>query len=501
MKHEPSLRIIGPFNSTEGSILVTTLLTILVLSMMTVAIISRISSRHAATYQSVVWNEAMTSAEAGSDFAVRAMNNSVANPGTAWIGWKRLDGTANEDNTTFPKYYNFNPPAHVGESNTKVFAKLYVDNSITDSNGTKWMRIRSTGVAECPHGTQEGTEASVRDINGVKNHRSALRKPRSYTDITGGVLHLPQVARTVEIMAAPPGTSLYIRALTVRNGIAMSGGAFTDGFDSGDPAHSDNGQYPSAYPARILNKGDVATNANGTLSDLKSAVVNGDASSNGGAISNTGGVTGTVYNNFQTTISKVNDPYLNTIEPNPTSINNPGAPVTLVGGSSTSPKNYELSVLTISNSAKPLILAPSAPGVESYINILVTGKTTVSGSGYIQQQPNVHVNFYCDDDVTISGSGYLNQTNIASNLVMYGVSPSSGTNKMTISGSATFIGILNAPDFDITISGGGKLVGAAIGNSVDLSGSGGFHYDVALSRLGGTGTSTYAVASWVEDIR
>ena len=476
--------------STQGGILITTVLLIVIMTMMSAAILYRVSSRHAATYMSVVWNEALSSAEAGTDFAVQTLNNSIANPGTAWTGWTPGDAT------TFPKTINFNPASHIGESNTKVFAKLTVDNMITDGSGAKWMRIRSQGVAECPH-ISNGTESGVLDSNGVKNHRTVLRKARFTTDITGGALNLPQISRTIEVMAQPLSISPYIRALTVKNTISLSGGAYADSFDSSNPAYSTSGLYDAA---KRQWHGDVASNAIGSLSDLRDCYVYGNASSNGGAIKNTANVEGSVFNNFQTTIPDIAAP-VSLPWPAPTSINNPAGGITLRGGPAGSPMNYKLSVLTVSSGSNPLILAPSAPGVDSYINIWVTGKTTVSGSGFIQQQPNVHVTFYCDQDVTISGSGVMNQTNVASNLVMYGVTPASGAPKMTVSGSGNFIGVLNAPAFAMTISGSAAFVGAAIGNSVNISGSGGFHYDQALASTGSGSGTTYQVASWVEDIR
>jgi hypothetical protein len=365
--------------------------------------------------------------------------------------------------------------------------------------GGGWLRVRSTGVAELPERTINGIEAARADTSGVKNHRGVLRKASFYTDITGGVLRLPQVTRTIEVLAAPGGSRPYIRALTVKNTISMSGGSYTDSFDSSNPAYSTNGQYD---PTKRQSHGDIATNVSGSLSDLKGMFVYGNASSNGGTIANTANVQGTVTNNFQTTIPDIADPVFPTVAITPTAINNPAAPVTLTGGPAASPAYFKLSALTISNGAQPLILAPSAPGVESYINIWVTGKTTVSGSGFIQQMPNVHVTFYCDQDVTISGGGVMNQTNTASYLQVFGVTPASGTPKMTISGSGSFVGVLNAPAFAMTISGSASFVGAAIGNSVTISGSGGFHYDQQLSNVSGPGTpASYTYSSWVEDIR
>ena len=485
-----------------GSILITTLIVITVLALISAAAIYRLNNRHATTYISQSWNEALSSAESGADAAFQAMNNSVSSPSTAWTGWKQADGTASSSSNaaTFPKTCSFSMWTHTGEGNTKVFAIVQVDNTVTDGTGNKWMRVRSTGVTEVPRMGLSGLEGSILDSTGIKTHNGALRKVRLTKDLTGGVLRLPQIARTIEVMACPPGTSDYIRGLTVKNWVSMSGSAYTDSFDSGDSSKSTNGLYDLA---KRQQHGDVAVNASGNSSDLRSAYVWGNASSNGGSIDNTSHVQGSVFNNFSTTINPVTIPTtgLGTYNNSYTVINNPSGPVTLTGGPAGSPQYYDLTTLVISNSSNPLILAPSAPGVDSYINIVVRGKTTVSGSGYVQQQPNVHVKIYSVDEITVSGGGFLNQTNIAANLQVFGVDPASGTNKATVSGSANFIGVLNAPQFAITISGTGAFMGAAIGLNATISGSGGFHYDEALSRLGGSGTSSYQVASWIEDIR
>ena len=489
--------------STHGGILITTVLLIVMMTMMTSAILYRVSSRHAATYMSVVWNEALSSAEAGSDFAVQALNNSIASPGTAWTGWTPSDAT------TFPKTINFNPSSHIGEGNTKIFAKLTVDNTITDSSGAKWMRIRSQGVAECPHITN-GTEAGVLDSNGVKNHRTVLRKARFTTasDITGGLLHLPQVTRTVEVMAKPPGSSLYIRAITTQNEIKLAVSPFfVDSFDSTNNSKSSGGLW--AVNKRQSN-GDVASNSSGGISNLDNAAVWGDASSNTGAMAGTTNVKGAMYNNFSTTIPTVTKPTFASIIPLYAAITNPAVSVTLVGGPASAPVNYKLTDLTIGSTGK-LILDTHLANTDSYINIWVTGNTTVGAANTIQQNPKVHVNFYCEGSIIIgatggTGAGWDNQTKTAANLMVYGVEPAVYSTRDFRVNMGTFYGVFNGgKTFDITMAGSATFVGAAIGRETDMTGcTGAFHYDEALSSVGANGStvsSTYSVSSWVEDIR
>ena len=132
---------------------------------------------------------------------------------------------------------------------------------------------------------------------------------------------------------------------------------------------------------------------------------------------------------------------------------------------------------------------------QKYVIIWVTGKFTTSGSGFITQDPNVKATWVADNNITVSGNSYNNQSGYAAYASFVGV----GANHYTVtdSGSATFIGTINAPGYDITISGTGAFSGAVIGNTITLSGSGGFHYDEVLG--GSYNVANYAYASWFED--
>jgi len=485
--NHPKLR-----SSSHGGVLITTVLIVAVMSMLTAAILHAVSARHASTYQSVSWNEALSSAENGADFGVRTLTQAITDPATAWAAWTPSDAT------TFPKTYNLNPPAHIGEGNTKVFSKITVDNSIKDAPGKTWYRIRSTGVAELPSRSINGIEAAVRDSTGAKNHRSVLRKPRFSTDITGGLLKLPQVPRTIEVMTEPVGGYPYKRALTVKNTLNFGNAAIVDSFDSSNLLYSTNGQYDSSK--RRANA-DIASNVSGNLSNLGGAHVYGDASSNGGTFRGAEDVQGNIYNNFQTTFTEIPKPSFSTIEVSPSTINMPASAVTLPGGSKDFPKNYKLSTMT-SNGA-PVIIAPSAPGVESYVNVWITGNTKIWGNSYVQVEPNVTVRFYFEGDTKVTGNGFVNKSGYAANIQLIGVTPASPTTtpNMYVSGSGGFMGVMNAPAWNLELSGSGDFFGSAIAKVANFNGSGQFHYDEALGRLGGPVISAFQVASWVEDIR
>lgn len=477
-----------------GSILATAMMSMAVLAMLTAATIYRITPRLASTYHSASWNESLNSSEAGLDMALKAMNASTTAPATAWVGW------APSDATTFPKVWTPTIAAHGGEGNNKVFCKVTVDNSITDINGAKWMRVRSTGIAELPLASRSGIEGGLLSVAGTKTFRGVLRKERYTSDLSGGALRLPQVARTVEALAPPVGARLFVRALLTQNEIKLISPFSVDSFDSTSSAKSTSGQYDVA---KRQSNGDIASTSAGGISALNNCFVRGDASCNTGTMSGTTNVTGNQYNNFSTTIPAVATPTFSSINGAYSAITNPAAAVTLTGGPSGAPQNYKLTDLTVSDSAKSLILAPHAAGQESYINIWVTGASTISGTGFIQQQPGVHVKFYGEGSILLGGTGWVNQTYKPANLQVYGVTPAVYSTKDFRVTSGTFIGVFNGgATFDLTISGTGTFIGAAIGREADYSGSGAFHYDESLSNLGANGAPTsYQYASWIEDIR
>ena len=482
---KPTLRTL-PRN--QGGILPTTVLLIAMMSMLTAVTLYRVSSRYAATYQSVGWNEALSSAEAGADLALVSLNNSVAAPSTAWAGWTPSDAT------TFPKTYVPSISNHIGEGNVKVYAKVVVDKAV----GSNWPRVRSTGVAELPSRSVNGLEAAIMDINGAKNHRTVLRKPRYLNDVTSGALKLPQIVRTIELMASPSTSFPYVMPFLMRRSIWMNGNAWTDSFDSSNPLYSTNSQYDWA---KHLNHGDIASNVDGSLSNLNGSFVYGNASSNGGVIANTQNVQGTVTNNFQTTIADIPDPTWGTIQATPTTLKNAGTR-TLVGGTAATPKNYKVDQLTL-NATDVLTFDTHAVGQESYLNIWVTGKVVLSGQSSIVQKPGVHVTFYCDDDMSFTGNGYFNLNNTADTLQIFGVSGAGGNGAHTlkIAGIGNFVGLANAPSYWIDIVGNGSFVGCVIGYDAKLSGNGGFHYDENLKLLPAPGATNYQFVSWVEDIR
>lgn len=468
-----------------------TMMSLAVLAMVAAAALYRVQPHVASTYHSASWNDALNSAEAGADLALNTLNGALTAPTTAWAAWTPGDAT------TFPKTWVPAIAPHIGDGNNKVYCKLTVDNAIVDVNGQPWMRVRALGVAELPIASRNGIESALSDTTGHKSFRAILRRERFTGDLTAGALHLPQAFRTIEAMAAPPGTRSYRRALTVQNAIVLTGSAYADSFDSSDSAKSTASEYDAA---KSQANGSIGSNSDGNASDLHGCLVKGDSSSTGGAMQNAGGVTGKSYNNFSADLPEIAVPTWTSFNFTPSAVTNPTAPVTLVGGPINSPQLYRLADITLSDAAFPLILDTHSAGQESYLKIWVTGRITVSGTGHIEQKPGVHVQIFVEDNVAFSGGGYINQTHAAASLEIFGVTPSSGSRNAAYSGSSDFIGILHAPAFDLVTSGSGKFIGAAIARSANLSSSGGLHFDEELRNHPFKGATLYQYASWLEDL-
>jgi len=338
-------------------------------------------------------------------------------------------------------------------------------------------------------------ETALRDENGAKNHRSMLRKLSLHTDRTSGALKSPQVSRNIEVMATEASTSLFMRALTVRNQLTMGNNSIVDSYDSTDPTKSTLGKWDLL---KRQSNGDVASNSNGSLSNLAGAQIYGDALSNGGTFNGGGGVKGQFYNNFSTEFPPVKTPVWSYLSPGPVSI----ADTTIVNaGTAATPTHYKLSSITLA-SAQTFTVKNPTPGTDTFVEIWVTGNITTSGQSSIIMEPGVRATFHIEGNSDISGGGIINQ-GLPEHLLIKSVTPADPTVTpfFTYRGGGALNGVIYAPSADINLTGNGAISGAAVGKKAVLTGNGGFHYDESLSKLDIGGSGAYQVASWVEDVR
>jgi hypothetical protein len=353
-----------------------------------------------------------------------------------------------------------------------------------DSNGNHWYRVRATGTAAAVGPPRVSNQRLDNDLRKI-----GLRFDRK----TNNAIASPQATRTIEVIVQALAQSIWVRGITLKGTITMSGGGTVDSFNSSDPFKSTLGLYD---PTKRQSHGDAATINSGN-SNLNNTYVYGNLAYSGSAVKNTKNVQGTISTPFNTSIPATSDPSW-TSGMWDSSVSQVNGTATLTAGTKSAPARYKLSQLNLSGN-NVLNIAPNIVGTAGYIEIWVTGQMTTSGNGLIIQDPTVHATYWVDNDIAVSGNTYLNLSGLAQNVVINGVGTS---HNITDSGNGTFTGVFNAPGFDVTISGNGALDGAVIANSLTISGNASFHYDEALNTNGNNSTiGNYAFASWFEDTR
>jgi len=291
------------------------------------------------------------------------------------------------------------------------------------------------------------------------------------------------ISRMVKVCTT--NVSGWTYAIAATGTITMSGGGIVDGFDSRNGAYSTatnrNATGEIATTSTAANALNIGT---GKVFGTATTGPGGTISLSGGAIgdvswvtNHTGAEAGWTNNNmnasFPTNAPPGGGPYFA-----PTVSTAGGSNVTLVPSGT-----YEMSSFTSSDSTKPMFVSGNA-------TVWVTGSFTVSGSGYVWIQPGASLKLIVGGSMTVSGGGVVNGTSLASNCSLVGLP---GCTSITYSGSAAFVGTINAPQAALTVSGSAGAYGAAIVQSANLSGGASWHYDDAL----GTGNGI-AMLSWRE---
>jgi hypothetical protein len=291
------------------------------------------------------------------------------------------------------------------------------------------------------------------------------------------------ISRKVRVGLAKPG--VFTKAIAANGKITMSGGGSVDSFDSGA------GPYSSG--TRKAN-GSIATNGRFLKAiDVGTGHVYGTAETGvGGTINVAGGAVGDLdWNATQTGIQPGwSDDDMNVAYPTnsaPVGGMSMPAPVAINGSNITylPPGSYTAASFTSSSSTKPMYV--TGPGKST---LYVSGDLTVSGSGYIQIQPGASFELYIGGKFVVSGGGVVNGTQLAENFSYYGLP---GNTTLTYSGSSAYIGTINAPQATATISGSAGAYGAAIVNTITISGGASFHYDEAIG-----GKGNYVLTEWKE---
>jgi hypothetical protein len=411
-----------------------------------------VTARSRTFYQAASWHEALSAAEAGADLGMAALRHNK------WTGWQGPDA-AGVRTLQVPIL------THGGEGNTTFSATVKVS-----SPNCTYHLIRSTGAAELPG----PAVASFDKLDNQLRHLS-LRWDRDTNSAVGRA----KVARTIEVIAR--GSSPYTHALLLTNSMnANNSGSYADSYDSGDPTKSLNGLY---VVTRRQSNAKVSSN-DSTGSNLKGMYIYGDLSYTGPHIPGAQNVQGDVITPFTENAPPVPKPNWTSVTANMGTVSNS---TILTAGPSGSPTRYKVTSVNLA-SGSTLTFAPPAVGQPGEVEVWVTGDFSNGGSSQIVTQPGVKVKIYTEGDMTLSGNAVVNQSNVAASLQLFGVTPANGaTKRVQIGGSSNFIGVLNAPAYDMKINGGGAFFGAFILRSMSMvGGNTAIHYDEALPRSGGS---------------
>ena len=234
------------------------------------------------------------------------------------------------------------------------------------------------------------------------------------------------------------------------NGITMSGGSYTDSYDSSSASYT---------VATAGSQGTVCSNGAISLSGAPT-VVNGNADVGpSGSIS----VGSSLITGSQITLPQnISEAAVNV--GTAATVNNNGAiPLTAKGNQALSSGNFNLS-------GGDSVTLPA--GTYYFSTAKMTGGSTLSVTG--------QTIIYVTGNIDFSGGSVTNTTALAANLQIYDTG-----SKVVLTGNSQSYSTIYAPTADITRSGSSDFYGSMVGKSLTLSGGGGLHYDTALGGGGG----------------
>jgi hypothetical protein len=313
-----------------------------------------------------------------------------------------------------------------------------------------------------------------------------------------GYVHAPlrsdYIGRTVRVNTSL--TSPIFRGMLAKTTINMGGGTFADSFDSSNPTYSTGGLYDPAKAHDQVHVGcnsfvpNCITIGTAKVYGYLHTMFGGSPALNNGVVGDTAFVNnpanvglievGHLFNNLNAVFQDAQVPYTSGASLYPGTVG--GTNYTYVAYGS----NYYYNGSMVLSGAKVLIIGNAT--------IYVTGSFKLTGGSQIIISPGSTLNLVVGGPVcSISGGGRLNGNLNAASCTIQCLP---GCTQGDFSGGTWFIGVLNAPEADFNITGGGGVCGALTAQSFSLTGGSSFHFDENL----GTNTtgSVCTIISWAE---
>jgi len=433
------------------------------------------------------WKEALSAAEAGGDIAYAELRKTILSPSQAWSGWTNSGGVYS------------NSPATFGHNSLTTSGR--VDNFYTDpATGNAWYRIRVKGTAPAMGLRRVGMDdrmsvgtkgdSLLRKIDFNFDHFIATYGPNG--DGLGKTLvpvSQPQVTRRIELIAAP--LTPFQAAVKATNAIIAPGSAgWIDSYNSANGPYAFVANNPSHPHFGDSRSGSVMVNTPNL--DMFNGTIYGNVSTNGGTITPSPKITGTIDNNVPFTVPPYKLPTdLPVPQASPTNGNGNTAINPPAAGTAANPTAYLLS------SISGTLTINQVGSSQTYVAIHVTGNIT----GKITVKPGVYVEIFFDGDIDVKARDIDNESGLAANLQFYGISPTdpSVTQQIDIGPPGDFAATFYAPSADYHMNGNPDITGAIVCKTFYGNGNTTWHYDRALDNEGEV--VDYRVVSYVEDTR
>jgi hypothetical protein len=418
--------------SDSGSVLVVALVMSTVLAIILGSYLTLVASRNRITMRSQAWNEAIPVLEAGIEEGFTHLyddSGSLANN-----GWSAV---LINSNLVYQKTRYFTNNSFF---NDKSYCVVTLSNAVTTQPV-----IYSQGFVPAPLGTN-------------------------------------YISRLVQVVTTNP--VIFSKAVAATGAITLGGsGTTVDSFNSSNPLYSSNGMYVPSL--REANGGLVTDSTNNPAISVGTGHVYGKTDTGPlGTVSTSGGGSvgdlawgsgiepGYSNNNMNVVYPDQTAPagYIGWLAPLPLIYFYGGTNYTynLGGGNYTQSGNFSISGQTVV--------------VTGNATFVVTGNFSMTGHSFIYVAPGASLQLIVGGSTTVlAGGGIVNGTGTAANFSYIGL-PSNTS--VSYSGGSAFIGTVNAPEADFSISGGSDFSGAAIVKSFTDSGGSSVHYDESL---GGNG--------------
>jgi Tfp pilus assembly protein PilX len=435
----------------RASALVVTMTLAVILLLVMASYLSLLTSQKTVVTRSQTWNAAMTMAEAGVEEAMAQLNQPAS---ITFTGTNNASAMTNFSNNSWgglgPTYGPKTNNNLLGGSYLTSFAapmstEGFVTNAIIDSIGYATVPVTGDTIS---------------------------RRVRLF-------------AFTVPLLNVGAGAVSNISYTGGGNGNNIA----VDSYDSYDTNHSINGQYPASNPSMTESNGNVASQygfvnfANQQINGNLYLGPNASTSS-----SSTNNVTGSVDNNYNVQFPDVAlPPGANSW----TTASPTNAPVVSVDKKGVASTNY-ISGYYFPSGGNYIVNQDLPVVVEAGATVTLNVKsTTWSGSGMylnggMANSGTAILFFNGPSTITITGNTAVNPTSRPENLYYFGL-PS--LTSVTLSGTVSFVGVIYAPNVDLTLNGGGSstdISGSVIVNSIQDKGHYNIHYDQALDRHGPT---------------